>query len=48
LDREVEIAIERDITGYLEDGLQVQYVYVTSIQKATNGKIKHFYSEVEA
>lgn len=47
LNHEIEIAIERDIIEYLEEGLQVQFSYVTSIDKSTNGKIKHFYSEVE-
>lgn len=47
LDRQVELAIEKDIMGYLEDGLRVNYTYVDSIAKTTNGKIKHFYSDVE-
>jgi hypothetical protein len=40
LDRQVELAIEKDIMGYLEDGLRVNYTYVDSIAKTTNGKIK--------
>jgi len=46
LEKDVEASIEKDIIDYLEAGLQVRYTYVDSIEKTTNGKIKHFYSEV--
>jgi phenylacetate-CoA ligase len=47
LERDVEIAIEKDIIGYLEKGLYVTYTYVDTIEKTTNGKIKHFYSDIK-
>lgn len=46
LDKVVESSIEKDIAGYLEPGLKVNYIYVDSVERTTNGKIKHFYSEV--
>lgn len=48
LSESIEDTIRQDIAEYLEPGLSVTFIYVDSIAKSTNGKIKHFYSDFKA